>query len=313
MSFDPETGDAVVVDSPVSEPDLSVSYTEQTGDDVTTSTAEDTSGTDTAAAPPTNPDEWKDTLKTQYGYDVSGYSNENDARQAIRDITERFAVAGMQRQMQPQQPLPEELQEKPPKADDFEDDPTDDSPAAKKLRAQLKKLKAENDAIQTAAREAQIAQDQAQKQEILNRAVGAIDKLANPKYGVGATRDLWQLRNARALLELADAIYIGMASSNQDIPSIETLIELAVDYEARSEARASQKPSVQQKTEEKTLESSNLAKKFERAMDKQNPVATVRKAQTDPNHRKEVARNTVDSFKKDAKFMQAFREIANRK
>lgn len=272
-------------------------------------------GTDAQTGPATStepeapkPDAWKDDFKNTYGFDAGGYSTKDDAFQALKDITERFALAG--------------LNQKAPIVDDF---PTVQPPAAKTepefdendptLSPEIKKLLAANKVLQEQIRQREIAAEQAQaqydarvRQEVLTRAVGAVDKLASPKYGVGATRTYTQQKALQALLQTADDIYKGMLVAGQQVPTIETIMNLAVRHDGGAPAPAKQEiPTVHQPD-------AQISALITNGLDRQSNGAGYKpNAQAALQHKQERVRNTVDSFKKDPQYMAAMKAIANRR
>lgn len=172
-------------------------------------------------------------LNETFGGDFSGFSSVEDAQRAALLVAQSYAQAGSASHFAPAQPPQNSQQPAPPAGPAFnEEDFGDLDP---KVVARLKQMDAELKQTRSQAQQFQdrIAHDQQmlqqhQQKEILDRALVAIDGLADPRYGVGGNSNYSQQIARENLLRTADRIVAGMRSAGRGVPTIEQVVRMAV-------------------------------------------------------------------------------------
>jgi hypothetical protein len=96
------------------------------------------------------------------------------------------------------------------------------------MDAELKLTRAQAQQFQDRLVHEQSMIQQQQNHDILNRALGAIDELADPRYGVSGNRTFTQDLARENLLRTADRIVAGMRAAGRNVPTIEKLVKMAV-------------------------------------------------------------------------------------
>jgi hypothetical protein len=193
-------------------------------------------------------------LSQKFGVDLTGFSSKQDALAAVRLQAERFAQAGIQpsfdfgpvsqgqQQVVPAQPAAEVE----PNFDFGED-------VNPKVVAFLKEQHKQTQAAIKEAKEARSQVDNFHRQsvtqrqvEVTQRAERSIDSLVSPKYGVSGKRNISQELAVQTLKQKAGAILNGFVYSNQPVPTIETIMALAVELDGGAGVVAQQQAAVGQ-------------------------------------------------------------------
>lgn len=173
-------------------------------------------------------------LTETFGGDFTGFSSVEDAQRAALLIAQSYAQAGVAPPAQPQPPAGYATSTNAPPAQEEIDysalGDLDPKVAAilKKLDGDLKTTRTEARQFQERLANEQSAMQQQQNQELLNRALGAIDGLADARYGVGGNQNFSQQMARENLLRTADRIVQGMRAAGRTPPTIEKLIGMAV-------------------------------------------------------------------------------------
>lgn len=169
-------------------------------------------------------------LTETFGGDFTGFSSVDDAKRAALLIAQSYAQAGSvapahspQRSPDPISPSPVEEEE-----EDFGDLDLKVVARLKKLDSELKQTRAESRQFQERLVQEQSVLQQQQNKDVLDRALGAIDALADPRYGVGGNQNFTQQIARENLLRTADRIIQGMVGAGKNPPTIEKLINMAV-------------------------------------------------------------------------------------
>lgn len=172
-------------------------------------------------------------LSETFGGDFTGFTSVEDAQRAALLIAQSYAQAGNVAPRQaPQPPANTQTSTNAPPAPEVEEDYGDLDPKVvarlKQLDRDLKTTRAESKQMQERLAHEQYLLQQQQNQDVLNRAIAAIDALADPRYGVGGNRSYTQDLARENLLRTADRILNGMHGAGKNPPTIEKLISMAV-------------------------------------------------------------------------------------
>lgn len=184
-----------------------------------------------------------------FGVDTKQFKNPQDARQALKILSERFIQQGMNQPQNPLQPqqapqgpqfMPglqvQQPQQRKPQQQQRVDDDLDysgvDPVVANRLRAIEAQLEASKQEAETYRQQAEASQKQhlaVQQAELRSRAHKAIDTLKSPKYGVTGQQTLQQQFARKNVLDMAERMIVGMADSGMPLSTIEDMV-LATVY-----------------------------------------------------------------------------------
>ncbi len=181
-----------------------------------------------------------------FGVDVSQFKNPEDAKQALRILSERYIQHGLAPQppvQQQQQQPPQQRQQAPPpqqqqrREDNFDFNGVDPIVAQRirALEAEVAASREETATFRQQSEQAAQAQFHQARAEIRNRANRALDSLQNPTFGVGGQQNLQQQFARRSFLDMTEKMIIGMAESNTLNSTIEDIV-LSMAYLANGAA-----------------------------------------------------------------------------
>jgi hypothetical protein len=172
-----------------------------------------------------------------FGVDVSQFKNPDDARQALRILSERYIQHGLNSNVPPphqQAPLQQRQQAPPPQQrqtqqrteDEFDYNGVDPIVANKlrALEAEVAASREEAAIFRQQSEAAAAAQFQNARAEIRNRANRALDSLQSATFGVGNQQNLQQQFARRSFLDMTEKMIIGMAESNTLNSTIEDIV-----------------------------------------------------------------------------------------
>jgi hypothetical protein len=173
-----------------------------------------------------------------FGVDVSQFKNPDDARQALRILSERYIQQGNhqpqpQRQQAPPPPqrtdLPRHTVSTPPqrKAEDELDYNGVDPVVANRLRAleaEIAASKQESQQYRDQFEQAEQAKVLDARREIHSRANRALDSLHHATFGVGGNQTLQQQFARRSFLDMTEKMIIGMAENGTLNSPIEDIV-----------------------------------------------------------------------------------------
>lgn len=190
----------------------------------------DVPGVDATPEVPEGPSAEILALNETFGADFSTFSSSEDAQRAALLVAQSYAQAG---NVAPQRQAPAApVAPAAPAAPAVEEDYGDLDPKVverlKRMDNELKQTRAQAQQFQDRIAHDQQMLQQQQHQDILNRALGAIDELADARYGVAGNRTFTQDLARENLLRTADRIVAGMRAAGRNPPPIEKLVRMAV-------------------------------------------------------------------------------------